>query len=117
MTTEREKEILEYLIPIKRSNSIEHIRVDDIVLVRGIDQPDFEMNFRGFTVNNLAVIYSKKYGQTAIDKSLLTLKNSRIIEGNIECIEYAIENDLYSKWIEEGLITEEQAKEIIESIN
>jgi len=104
------------MLEVKRSNSVDDLKPDDIVIVKGNNQPDMEMSFRGFDNKGNAVVYSKKDGQFSVKKSEITPKDSKVIGyDNTENIAYALENGIYQKWVGEGRISQLDAETIIKS--
>lgn len=106
----------EHMIPIKRDRYLDNLKPDDVVIVkRKNGLPDAEMSFRGYHTDGKAIVYSRQDGQFAVDKDAITPKNSKVVEGSIGSIEYALENNLYQENIADGRMSAADAKAIIES--
>ena len=105
----------EAMIPVEYDPDL---AVDDTVMVKGINVPDYTGSFRGYDKNGNIIVYNKVTGShdSIRDKARVRkLTGSRVIKGYPEAISYAIQNNLYVEWIREGRMTLEDAKAIISS--
>ncbi len=96
------------------------ISVDDVLLIKGINSPNYEASFRGYDANGNIVIYRKDTGDqfTIEDKNRIIRNTSdkKIINNeSIESIQYILENNVYDKWIAEGRMSVQDVVKVIES--
>lgn len=94
------------------------LSVGDDLKIKGVNAPDYNANFRGYNQDGDIVVFNKETGnQSTIKRAsrIEILNEKKPINGFPEAIQYAIENDLYQEWINEGKISKEDVINIIAS--